>query len=52
MGLNGTFEKKTKEGKNFTFANNIVHVCHMQANPINELDSQMKRFWRLESIGI
>ena len=50
--LNGTVEKKTKEGQNFTFVSNIVHVCHIQANPLNELDSQMKRFWELESIGI
>ena len=50
--LNGTVEKKTKEGENFTFANNIVHVCHVQAHPLNELDSQMKRFWELESIEI
>ena len=50
--LNGTVEKKTKEGKNFTFANNIVHVCHIQVHPLNELDSQMKRFWELESIAI
>ena len=42
--LNGTVEKKTKEGENFTFANNIVQVCHIQVNPINELDSQMKAF--------
>ena len=50
--LNGTVEKKTKEGEKFSFANNIVHVCHIQANPLNELDSQMNRFWELESIGI
>ena len=50
--LSGTVEKKTKEKENFTFANNIVHVCHVQAHPLNELDSQMKRFSKLESIGI
>ena len=32
--LNGTVEKKTKERKNLTFANNIVHNCHIQANHI------------------
>ena len=36
------------EGENFTF----VHVCHIQAHPLNELDSKMKRFWELESIRI
>ena len=50
--LNGTVEKKTKEGENFTSANNIVHVFHVEAHPLNELDSQMKRFWELESIEI
>ena len=51
MALNGTTEKKkTKEGEKFTFANNIVHVFHIQAHPINELDLWMKRFWELESI--
>ena len=50
--LNGTVEKKTKEGENFTFANNIVHVCHIQVHLLNKLDLQMKRFWELESIGI
>ena len=42
--LNGTVEKKTKEGENFTFANNIVHVCHIQVHLLNKLDSQMKGF--------
>ena len=50
--LNGTVEKKTKEGENLIFANNIFHVCHIQAHPLNELDSQTKRFSELESIGI
>ena len=50
--LNGTAEKKTKEGENFTFANNIFYVCHIQAHSLNELDSQMKRFWELESTRI
>ena len=50
--LNGTAENKIKEGENFTFANKIVHVSHIQTHPINELDLSMKRFWELESIGI
>ena len=50
--LNGAIEKKTKVGENFTFANKIVHVCHIRAYLLNELDSQMKRFWELEAIGI
>ena len=50
--LNRTVEKKTKDGENFTFPNNIVHVCHMQAHFLNKLDSQMKTFWEIESIGI
>ena len=37
--LNGAVGNKTKEGENFPFANNISHVCHIQANPIYELDS-------------
>ena len=48
----GLLKKKTKEGEKFPFAKNIVHVCHIQAHHLNELDSQMKRFWELESIGI
>ena len=50
--LNGTAAKKTKEEENFTFASNIVHVCHIQAHPMNELNLSMKRFWEVESIGI
>ena len=52
VNLNGTVEKKTKQRENFIFASNIIHVCHTQAHPLNELGSQMKRFWELDSIGI
>ena len=50
--LNQTVEKKTNERENSTFANSTLYVCHIQANPLKELDSQMKGFWELESIGI
>ena len=50
--LNRTVEKKTKEGEKFTFAINIVHVCHIQANLLHELDSQMTKSWEIESTRI
>ena len=50
--LNGTVESHTKEGGNLNSANNTVHVCNLQASPMNELETQMKKIWELEYIGI